>query len=262
MCLVLFAYRTHLDYSLILAANRDEFYERPTAPARFWEQAPGVLAGRDLRHGGTWLGIDRRGRFAAITNYRNPAAKKVNPPSRGLLVSRFLLGKVKPVDYLREVHARRHRFETFNLLVGDLNGLYYYSSRTAQSQLLNPGVYGLSNYLLDSPWPKVETGKFKLNELVSTRKSIDSECLFSLLAERYIPPDEALPDTGIGIEWERILSPPFIQSPTYGTRSSTVLLISTRGTVTFTERSFDENGDESTTRACRFEIQIPRQAYA
>jgi uncharacterized protein with NRDE domain len=172
------------------------------------------------------------------------------------------VGKVKPVDYLREVHARRHWFETFNLLVGDRNGLYYYSSRTAQSHLLNSGVYGLSNHLLDSPWPKVETGKFKLHELVSTRKSIDSECLFSLLAERYIPPDEALPDTGIGIEWERILSPPFIQSPAYGTRSSTVLLISNRGTVTFTERSFDENGDESAARAHRFEIQIPRQAYA
>jgi uncharacterized protein with NRDE domain len=253
MCLILFAWKTHKNFPLILIANRDEFYERPTAPAAFWEDAPGLLAGRDLRAGGTWLGITRKGGLAALTNYRDPATMKDVAPSRGKLVSDFLLGRRTPEAYLHWLSPRSGRYNGFGLLVGNPDELYYFSNRGAQIRLL-PGIHGISNHLLDTPWPKVERGKQAFRDLLEKKKTPPLEMMFALLADRSRPPDERLPDTGVGLERERVLSPLFIESPVYGTRSSTVLLIDRRGRVTFVERVF--NGDTDPRMTSRFDFQI------
>jgi len=243
MCLILFAYKVHPSYNLILAANRDEFYERPSSPADFWEDSPQVLAGRDLQEGGTWMGIDRTGRFAAITNYRDPASLKNNAPSRGGLVSSYLCGNRSPDDYLAEISTQAKLYNGYNLIAGDRRELFAYSNRD-EKQKLNPGIYGLSNHLLDTPWPKVFRGK-KLFTAALSKKGYELEtALFALLLDRKIPSDNKLPDTGIGLEWERVLSSIFIASPIYGTRSSTILLIGKTGRIKFVEKVFDGNPQE------------------
>lgn len=247
MCLILFAWKMDEDFPLVLAANRDEFYERPSAPAAFWEEAPDLLAGRDLQEGGTWLGVTTKGRLAALTNYRDPASLKIGAPSRGRLVSDYLRGGEIPEAYLRRIASGADHFNGFNLLVGDPGGLFCYSNRGARERL-DPGVYGLSNRLLDTPWPKVERGKAALSALLKGKKDLSPEGLFALLADRTRPPDDRLPVTGVGLAWERVLSPLFIESAVYGTRSSTVLLIDRRGGVTFAERVFNGGEDPRTTR--------------
>ena len=249
MCLLLFAWRVHDDYPLVLAANRDEFYERPSASADFWEDAPDILAGRDLKEGGTWLGITRSGRIAALTNYRDPASLKACAPSRGGLASGYLRGGAGAELYLDGLAADAGRYNGFSLLVGDCAGLFYFSNRGSRMKL-DSGIYCMSNSLLDVPWPKVLLGKKKLAALLAGKGKPTPERLFTLLSDRSRPPDDQLPETGVGREWERILSPLFIQSPTYGTRSATVLLVDKKGKITFAERVFDENGAPlMTTRA-------------
>lgn len=235
MCLILFAYRTHPRYRLILAANRDEFYIRPTAPLAFWTQWPQLLAGRDLQGGGTWLGVSRSGRLAALTNYRDPTAIKPGAPSRGGLVESWLSGTVPAQTYLEQLHCRAEDYNGFNLLLGDTEELWYYGSRAGAPQLLPPGVYGLSNQLLDTPWPKVVRGKQALTALLD-RPELAIDDLFALLADQHQPPDEQLPDTGVGLELERRLAPLFIASPNYGTRCSTALLWEEGGLLTLAER--------------------------
>jgi len=164
MCLILFAWQVHSDYPLILAGNRDEFYSRPTAPADFWDDHPQILAGRDLEHGGTWLGIHRSGRLAAVTNYRDGRAARRGTRSRGELVSGFLTSDLAPEEYLQEVHRQHTAYDGFNLLIGTSDGLFSYSNRSEQLAEVEPGVHGLSNHLLDSPWPKVEHGIADLRE--------------------------------------------------------------------------------------------------
>ncbi|MCX5821078.1 MAG: NRDE family protein [Deltaproteobacteria bacterium] len=252
MCLILFAWKMHENFPLVLAANRDEFYERPSAPAAFWEDAPDLLAGRDLREGGTWLGITRKGRLAAITNYRDPASLKIGAPSRGRLVSDYLRGRGIPEVYLRRIAPDADRFNGFNLLVGDPDDLFCFSNRGARERL-DPGIYGLSNRLLDTPWPKVERGKTALSALL--KEGLSPETLFALLTDRTRPPDDRLPDTGVGLAWERILSPLFIENPVYGTRSSTILLIDRRGGVTFAERVFNGAADPRMTARFAFRIE-------
>jgi uncharacterized protein with NRDE domain len=241
MCLLLFAWEVHPYYRLILAANRDEFYERPSASADFWEDAPDILAGRDLKDRGTWLGITRSGRIAALTNYRDPASVKKEAPSRGGLVSAYLLGKEKAETYLNRIAAETSLYNGFSLLVGGLSGVFYFSNRGMQTRLA-PGIYGLSNSLLDVSWPKVVLGKKKLGDLLYQKVRPTCEAIFRLLSDRSTPSDDQLPETGVGLEWERILSPIFVQSPFYGTRSSTVLLVDRKGKTTFSERVFDERG--------------------
>lgn len=238
MCLILFAYKVHPEFDLVLAANRDEFYNRATRPLGFWRDAEHVLAGRDLIGGGTWLGVTRSGRFAAITNYRDPALLKDKAPTRGRLPAAFLQSAMRPKDYLDEIQADGHLFNGFNLLVGDTGGLYYYSNRGNGVVALPPGLYGLSNHLLDTAWPKVERGKERLEILLHGTRIVQPERLFHLLSDRSAPLPERLPDTGVGRRWERILSPLFIVSRHYGTRSSSVLLISPAGRISFAERSF------------------------
>ena len=238
MCLIVFAYNVHPSYPLIIAANRDEFYERPSAPADFWADHSQVLAGRDLKEGGTWLGINKQGKFAAITNYRDPASWKSDALSRGKLVSNYIAGKQCADNYLKKIIPQADKYNGFNLILGEGSDLFIFSSR-GEKQKLEPGIYGLSNHLLNTPWPKVSRSK-KLLKAALDKKGVElDEALFAILADRHIPPDNKLPETGIGLEWERLLSPIFIESPSYGTRSSTILLIGKNKRVKFIEKVFD-----------------------
>jgi uncharacterized protein with NRDE domain len=244
MCLILLSYKMHPNYRLILAANRDEFYNRPTAPLDYWADYPDVLAGRDLKDNGTWLGVTPSGRIAAVTNYRDPAARMQNAPSRGILTRNYLTTDSSPRSYLKDVSKKGNSFNGFNLIVGDANGLFYYSNRTTSVQKLKPGLYGISNHLLDTPWPKVKKGKIRLQGQLNRKQKIDLEKIFEILSDRSLPPDDELPDTGVGLDRERMLSPLFIISPDYGTRSSSVVLIGKSGRVTFWERTFFNMGNE------------------
>jgi uncharacterized protein with NRDE domain len=255
MCLILLALDTHPDYALVLAANRDEFYDRPTAPAAFWKDAPEVLAGRDLRAGGTWLGIDRRGRLAAVTNYRQGRRETVAPRSRGHLVGDYLTSRIDARAHLARVERDDAQlYNGFNLICGDPRELHYFSNRRGRARALEPGVYGLSNHLLDSPWPKVTAGKTGLGALLSTRGDELVSSLFALLSDRRQAADERLPHTGVSPEWERLLSAAFIASPEYGTRSSTVVLVGRDGRAALVERSFGPGGAPG--EEVRFELEL------
>lgn len=243
MCLIVFACDAHPRYKLVVAANRDEFYRRPTAPAAFWPDCPTLLAGRDLQEGGTWLGVTRAGRFAALTNYRDPAAQRADARSRGGLVRDFLSGGMTPREYLAGVDERRGDYNGFNLLVGDGSGLLYYASRTGEAWAVAPGVHALSNHLLDTRWPKVAKASSRMAAELAAESPDLTERLFALLADAEPPPDAVLPDTGVGLAWERVLGPAFITSPDYGTRSSTVLLMDRDGGIRFAERSWPDGGE-------------------
>lgn len=252
MCLILFAYNAHPDFRLILAANRDEFYARPSRAAGFWPDAPDILAGRDVQRGGTWLGITRSGRLAAVTNYREPRAVPAVPdqaaarandicedaPSRGQLVSDFLKSRGAPLRYLRTVAADSRRYDGFNLLAGDGEELFYYSNRSRGIQRVLPGVHGLSNHLLDTGWPKIRRGVSALRRIALGDGAVEIPALLHLLCDRGQPADDELPDTGVGLDRERLLAPIFIASPDYGTRCSSVLLIDRHGRVTFYEETW------------------------
>ena len=238
MCLMLFAYRAHPDYRLILAANRDEFYARLTAPLDFWPDHPRVLAGRDIEQKGTWLGVTRGGRIAAITNYRDPRSMKTNAPSRGHLVADFLFGKASAKHYLEGIRQGAERYNGFNLIIGDNSGLYYFSNHASDFSEIEPGIHGLSNHQLDTPWPKVELGKKRLQAIVKNGTAPITEALFDLLQDQTVAADDLLPQTGVDLEWERVLSPMFISSPGYGTRSSSVILIDQTSRIRFSERTW------------------------
>ncbi|MFZ5597748.1 MAG: NRDE family protein [Bacillota bacterium] len=242
MCFIVFAYNCHPDYLLVMAANRDEYHARPTSPAGFWKEDPGVLAGKDLEQGGAWMGITRRGRLAALTNYRDPSSIKPGAPSRGNLVKDFLLSGVEPRAYLGKLDKKGESYNGFNLLLMDEGVMWYYSNRDKCPRKVSPGIHGLSNHLLDTPWHKVEKGKKALDNIIRSSGHIQPDSLFKLLSDEKRAPDGDLPRTGVPLEWERLLSPVFIRSETYGTRSSTVLLVERRGRITFCERSFGKNG--------------------
>ncbi len=254
MCLILLAHRVHPEYPLVFAANRDEFYARPTAPAAWWEDAPKVLAGRDLQAGGTWMGITRGGRWAAVTNYRDLPAERTGARSRGELVSAFLQGNEAPEEYLRRLQTYAVEYNGFNLLVADREQLWYFSNRGGEPSELGPGVYGLSNHLLDTPWPKVVRGKQALSGLLADGATPAPEPLFEILADADPAQEAELPQTGVGREWERALSSLFIATPTYGTRASTSLLIDAGGVATFVERSFAAGAQRGEEVRYRFEI--------
>jgi len=238
MCLIVFAYNVHPSYRLILAANRDEFYERPSSAADFWKDHPQVLAGRDLQCGGTWLGITKDGRFAAVTNYRDASSFKADAPSRGKLVSGYLCGNQDTGHYLKKISSQANQYNGFNLMLGDDHDLFVLSNR-GEKQKLKPGIYGLSNHLLNSSWPKIIRSRKMMKAVLDKKGDALEESLFCLLADRRVPPDHRLPSTGVGLKWERILSTIFIESPVYGTRSSTVLLIGKNRRLRFVEKVFD-----------------------
>jgi uncharacterized protein with NRDE domain len=254
MCIILLAHLAHPEYPLILAANRDEFYERPTAQAHFWEDSTETLAGRDLERGGTWLGITRAGRIAAITNYREPAARMSVAPSRGRLVSDFLMGDESPDEYLSKLSTSAAGYNGFNLIVGATGSLRYFSNRGGEPQEVCAGVHGLSNHLLNTPWPKVEQGRKALARVIAQGGVLSSEEIFKVLADDARALDDALPQTGVGLELERMLSPLFIKSPAYGTRSSTVIVFNRHQEVTFIERTFTP--EAAGQRDVRYEFKI------
>jgi uncharacterized protein with NRDE domain len=229
MCLIVLAYKVHPSYPLIVAANRDEFLDRPTAVAQYWPDAAHILAGRDLRAGGTWLGVTTGGRFAALTNHRDLRRHPVSGPSRGDLVRRALETGIEGVD--------TSVYEGFNLLHGPVDELMYHSNVDGAHSILAPGIHGLSNHLLNTPWPKVQRARQQLTDLLGSG-SIDPEDLFQLLGDATPAADDELPDTGIGLEWERVLSPIHIRTDRYGTRCSTVLLVDHQGVVAFEEKSY------------------------
>jgi len=237
MCLVLLAWDKHPRHRLIVAANRDEFYARPTAPAEWWADAPHVLAGRDLREGGTWMGVTRDGRFAAVTNVREPQSYRVGAPSRGHLVGNFLLSRAPSLGYAAGLMPIAPMFNGFNLLLFDGAALAWFSNRGTGARTLPPGVYGLSNAQLDTPWPKVVLGKDDLRRAIDAPDDELEAHLFESLARRDPAPEAELPSTGVGEERERALSSAFIATPEYGTRCSTVLLMGRDGQVSLTERT-------------------------
>ena len=262
MCLIYAAWRRHPHYRLVVAANRDEYHARPTAMAHWWEDAPGVLAGRDLEAGGTWMGVARSGRFAAVTNYHDPAAgRRGDAPSRGALVGAFLTGGESAPGYLDRVVDEGRRYNGFSLLAMDGKTLAFASNRSPGVMRLGPGVYGLSNHLLDTPWPKVTEGKTELERLLA-EPHVRVPDLLALLAVRDPAGVEALcADNGRDLGRMRSRSSRFILGGDYGTRASTVVLLDGNGAGLFVERSFDSRG--TATGAATFELGtgvVPREA--
>jgi len=238
MCLIVFAWRPGHALPLIVAANRDEFYARPTQALTAWDDAPGVHAGRDLEAGGTWLGVGPQGRFAALTNIRDPG-QPLGPRSRGELVAGYLQGELGVEAYLDQVASRSKQYSGFNLLVGDERQLGYLHAREAAPRLLEPGVYGLSNAGLDTPWPKLVKARRGLERLLD---SAEPQQLLTLLADAEPASDGELPETGVGLATEKLLSSVFIASQNYGTRASTVLIVDDQGIRRLIERSFGPFG--------------------
>ncbi len=255
MCLLLISYNTHPEYPLIIAANRDEFYKRQTENAHFWNEHPDLLAGKDLEAGGTWLGITKRGRFSAITNYRDMKSIKSNAPTRGKLVTDFLLSELSPLKYGHTLFDKAETYNGYNLLFSDSESFYYFSNQTKELKQLSAGNYGLSNHLLDTPWPKVVKSKKAFANSTSSAK-ISTDDLFDILSDDRVAEDNQLPETGLDLELERAVSPIFIKSDRYGTRSSTVLLINISNEVLFIERSLDTKTD--LWNESRFEFKLEK----
>jgi len=255
MCLILFAWNAHPRYSLVLAANRDEFHNRPTAKADFWDDQPDLLAGRDLQAGGTWLGVSRAGRFAAVTNYREPQAPE--PPlehSRGHLVSDYVGADSPPLHYARNVLDKGYAYRGFNLLLGSPQELVYVSNRADEVVPVSAGSHGLSNHLLDTHWPKVNCGREQLDVLMQS-ETLEAEALLELLTDRRLTPGE-MPQNLLDSDLpEQLARHYFIVSPVYGTRSSTVVLIHRDGKVEFVERQYGPSGIATFTSQFEFEIE-------
>ena len=239
MCLALLALAAHPKYRCVIAANRDEFHARAAEPAHWWDQ--GVLAGRDLVAGGSWFGVTRSGRWALITNFREGIPRDPYAPSRGQLVMRVLCDVASPLRSSAALLPDGGRYHGFNLLVGDDRGAAFASNRASGALSLGAGIHGLSNHLLDTPWPKLLRSKTRLAAWLADDDP-PVETLFALLADRQPAGDANLPATGVSPQWESLLSSPFIVSPEYGTRSSTVLLIARDDSARFIERSFDAAG--------------------
>lgn len=245
MCLILFSYNNHPKYKLILASNRDEFYNRPTRQLEFWVDSPNILAGQDEQDNGTWLGVASNGRISGITNFRSSKALKNKAPSRGLLVSNYLNGIQSPKEYLENIMKYGQDYNGFNLLAGDVDSMYYYSNMGGTVQKVEPGIYGLSNAFLDTPWPKVTKGKAELEKIISEGDNLHLERIFSLLSDKAVPSEKELPETGVGLEWERILGPIFIESEIYGTRTSTIITIDHNSNINVVEKTFTKTGADS-----------------
>jgi uncharacterized protein with NRDE domain len=237
MCLIVFGYDIHPDYKLIFAGNRDEFYQRPAVKAHFWDDKPEILGGRDAKAGGTWLGVNRSGEFAAITNYRDIPRHDPNAKSRGHIITDYLSGKMSWNDYLQDLHQNDEIYNGYNLIAGDLNGMGHYSNYENEVNVIKPGVHGISNALLNTPWFKVEKAKDRFEHLLNTG-SLDDESLFSLLTDSEKAVTSELPETGLEPEMEKAVSSIFIKTPDYGSRCSTLLYIKRDGTVRFVERSY------------------------
>ncbi|WP_299197293.1 NRDE family protein [uncultured Amphritea sp.] len=253
MCLILFAYNYHPDYRLILTANRDEFYHRPTRPMQYWPDQPQLLAGQDLEQGGTWLGITRSGRFAALTNHRDGFRQPQGVSSRGNLPLQFLLSEMSSQTFIRETNA--DRFDGFNQLIDDGHQLGYLSNRADALLPVPEGIHGISNAVFDTPWPKLVGAKAALKNCIDSGL-LTADGLIQLMRDPTTYSDEQLPDTGINIELERLLSASFIHSEKYGTRATTVVLIKHSGEAELIEQNYDAQG---ATGRSQFSFHIDRK---
>src|SRR3990170_502508 len=254
MCLIFLSLNNHPTYKLILAGNRDEFYNRKTAAAQFWQDHPSVLGGRDLEAGGTWLGMSKQGKVAMVTNYRDPQRIDLNAPSRGHLVSDFLIESDLAEAYLKNVSSNGKKYNGFNLILGTTDELWYYSNYKKEIEKLSSGFYGLSNHLLETSWPKVLRGKEKIKPVLA-QTHIDPEQLFEILYDDYQADDAQLPNTGLALDRERALSSMFIKTAGYGSRCSTAILVTHQNQVVFSERVYDVTTFHYTTQTFRFVIQ-------
>jgi uncharacterized protein with NRDE domain len=245
MCLLVFAWRSHPRYRLVVAGNRDEFHERPAAPLGWWSDAPGIVAGRDLRAGGTWLGLARSGRFGLVTNFRDANGAPPDAPSRGQLVQGFLLGTQSAAGFLDALQPGIGAYAGFNLLVGDAGGLHYCCNvGDTRPRELAPGIYGLSNHRLDEPWPKLVRTRERFAAALARAVPTPAD-LFDLLADSTPSAYESPPDRGLPPDLERALSAPFVRHERYGTRCSTVVLVEHGGRTVVLERRFDPSGAQS-----------------
>ena len=240
MCLIALAWRVREDYPLVVAANRDEWRDRPTQSAHRWPDHASIFAGRDLRAGGTWMGITTAGRFAAVTNFRDPSDRRSTAKSRGALVSDFLLSAETPASFLSGLAPHAADYNGFNLLLGDGVALWYFGSREGVAREVPPGVHALSNHLLNEPWPKVVRARQAMEAALAARDPRGE--LEAFLGDATPARDDELPQTGVGIDWERRLSPPLIRGDAYGTRSSTTLLVHAQGALDFRELTRDATG--------------------
>ncbi|MBU0504425.1 MAG: NRDE family protein [bacterium] len=256
MCLISFIYKIHPQYKLILVSNRDEFRGRKTKPAGFWQKQPQLLAGMDVEHQGTWLGVTKQGRFSAITNFRDgPRNTLPQENSRGHLVRDYLLGNKNPFTYLFNFSDNAGDYEPFNLLVGDKDRLCFYSNKERQIWELEAGVYALSNHLLNTPWPKTQTLK-EFMEYQAGEWEVDVEKIFNFMLDTKEPDDDKLPDTGVGIEWERRMSPLFVTGEDYGTVSSTVILWDNDDNIYFAERTYRGDSKKFALKEFKFKIEM------
>lgn len=258
MCLLIFSYQLDKRFPLIVAANRDEFHTRPTAQADFWSEAPQLLAGKDLQLGGTWMGLTRQGRFAAVTNTRDPDQTGSAPRSRGELPLEYLQGTQTPSEFLSTLQPQAHEYAGFNLLIGSQNQLWYYTNASPtpddSPRCLSPGLYGLSNAQLDTPWPKVLIGKNRLTELMEATQ-ISHETLASVVADRHLAKLSDLQGLGLTGEMERALSSQFIVTPRYGTRSCTTMWIRASGEAHWCESSYNPAGEQVGRCLQQFELE-------
>lgn len=244
MCLMVFAHRVHPRYPFIFASNRDEFYNRPAKEAHFWPDHPGLLAGKDLKAGGTWMGVNKEGRFAALTNYRNIPEVKKNALSRGDLVTGYLRSGKDPGQFLRSLADTAGNYNGFNLLTGHSNELWYMNNKQLEVKQVEPGYHSLSNAFLNTSWPKTDSAMEQFKETVGSTEEPDHEKLFQILKDDRTYPREMLPDTGLSDEMEVLVSSIFITSPEYGTRCSTLFFIDQEGNRTFHERTFRGNSGD------------------
>lgn len=253
MCLIVFANNLHPKFKLIFAANRDEFYNRPSEQADYWTEHPDLLAGKDLQAGGTWMGITKQGRFAAITNFRDLKNLKPDAPSRGYLTLDFLLSDISPEKYYMKLKPSLNEYNGFNLLVGTIDELFYFSNMSDGLKKIEAGIHGISNAVLDTPWPKVEKSKRHLQSLIQ-QENINAWEVIAILKDTSIAKDEDLPDTGVGLGLERMLSPVFIKSENYGTRCSSVVMVDSDNNVKFVEKFFFDGIGNFSNKEYKFTI--------
>ncbi len=254
MCLIVFALNQHKDYKLIFAANRDEFYNRSSSPAKFWDNYPNLLAGKDLKEGGTWMGITKQGTFAAITNFRDLHNLKLNAPSRGHIVKDFLASDYSMESFSEKLINTGRSFNEFNLLYGNVDRLFYFSNHNNADQKIENGIHGLSNHLLDTPWFKVEKSKDELEKIIK-KNNISTEDIFKILSDNSLSPDDELPETGLDYEREKIISSIFIKTKEYGTRCSTVVTVDKNNFVIFIERTFNKDSTDYSDVNFNFQIE-------
>ncbi|MEX0904615.1 MAG: NRDE family protein [Balneolaceae bacterium] len=254
MCLIVFSYKTHPVYSLILAANRDELYTRPTRKAQFWDEDPSILAGKDLKGGGTWLGVSRSGKIAALTNYRDLKTIKENAPTRGKIVKDFLITGDSTESYLQDLSRRGSRYNGFNLIAGTPENLFYYNNQDHVIASIQNGNHAISNAFLDTPWPKTETAIQEFEQTVESSSPGEEE-LFEMLRNTKQYPLEELPKTGLPENMEQAVSSIFIKTPGYGTRCSTIIFVDYHGKLTFLERSYQAGTNEPDSTV-RYTLQL------